>query len=126
MLKIHTEDLCSTKVVMWVRNAYKEGGCDLECAASRPAWRARACGGSSTRCLLAGIALAGPLPRPTWRPLLMPLLGLRFGAKPAQSFQRLYADGAVVGHSMVCRVKQHNTQYGHEAGNTVSSATARL
>ncbi len=102
------------------------GKCDLECAASRPAWRARACGGSSTRCLLAGIALAGPLPRPAWRPLFMPLLGLRFGAKPAQTFQRLHADGAVVRHSMVCRVEQHNQRYGHEAANAASSATVFL
>lgn len=82
--------------------------CDLECAASRPAWRARACGGSSTRCLLPGTALAGPLPRPAWRPLFMPLLGLRFGAKPAQSFHNLHADGAVNG-------TRHDVQHKHSA-----------
>ncbi len=26
MLKIHMEDLCSTKLVRWVRNVYKQGG----------------------------------------------------------------------------------------------------
>ena len=99
------------------------GVCDLECAASRPAWRARACGGSSTRCLLAGTALAGPLPRPAWRPLFTPLLGLRFGAKPAQSFHRLHADGTVVAKIMMCRI-EHNKQYGYEVANAASRATA--
>jgi len=98
------------------------GGGDLECAASRPAWRAGACGGSSTRCLLAGIALAGPLPRPAWRPLFMPLLGLRFGAKPAQSFHGLHPDGSVLGQNMVCST---STTASEEA-NVASSATALL
>ena len=124
------QDSCGRPLQYQASEVCKEciqaGGCDLECAASRPAWRARACGGFSTRCLLASIALAGPLPRPAWRPLFMPLLGLRFGAKPAQKFHRLHADGTVVAKKMMCTVEQHNKQYSCEVANAASNATALL
>lgn len=56
----------------------------LECAASRPACQEMATGASKTRCFLAGRTLAGAAGLDTSLRRLVPLLGLRFGAKPAK------------------------------------------